>query len=605
MDKTVVIVESPAKAKTINQYLGKDYIVLSSIGHIRDLTLTGEDNLGVDIKNDFKPSYGIIKGKEKVVARLKKETKDRKVLIATDPDREGEAIGWHLAQILDLDTNDENRIVFNEITRYAINEAIDKPRKIDQALVNSQETRRILDRVIGFKLSGLLREKINSYSAGRVQSVALKLIVDLEEEIKNFKPTPYFHLKAKLGDLVFNHVRNEDKSITTKEEADKIKESSTNPFEIVKLTSEEKDYYPKPAYITATLQQDGIRLLNMSSYSVMKTAGSLYEGVKIGKRNVGLITYMRTDSVRLSPMFINLGKEYIKENYGEEYIGTYGYNRSRGGGNVQDAHEAIRPTDLRLTPSEVKEHLTKDQFRLYEMIFERFIAANMKPAKYLQTNISIDSNSEEYEVTNEKLLFDGFHKLITREKRAEHDTPELSLGDKISIDEVIIEELETKPKYRYNEASLIRELEQKGIGRPSTYSTIIQTLKNRQYVRIMRRSFFPTEQGILTSKSLDQFFGNIINTEYTSQMEQDLDDIAEGSANGTLLLKDFYNRFEPVLDKAKKDMKKVRIEPEKIDKECPLCGSPLVVRTSRFGKFIGCSTFPKCKHIEDYKEEKK
>lgn len=604
MAEKVIIVESPAKAKTINRYLGKEYRVLSSIGHIRDLKLSGKDNLGVDIENDFKPDYGVIKGKEKVVNRLKEATTGKEVLLATDPDREGEAIAWHLAQVLDLDLNDENRIVFREITKYAVTEAIDKKRKIDTDLVNSQETRRILDRVIGFKLSALLRSKIHSLSAGRVQSVALKMIVDLENEIVNFKPEPYFHLKAVLGEDVFTHVLNEDNKIKTIEQAEEIKKRSTNPFKVKSITEDEKTYYAKPAYTTSTLQRDGVILLKMNSTTVMKTAGKLYEGVRVDKKQTGLITYMRTDSVRVSPMFINLAKAHITETYGEEYVGTYGYNRLSGRGNVQDAHEAIRPTDLRLTPKFVKEFITKDEHRLYELIYNRFISANMKPAIYDETNIVIESNDEQYVTSAQKLKFDGFHKLTKREKRKEANLPSLTIGDTITVDDVEIEELETKPKYRYNEASLIKDLEELGIGRPSTYASIIQTLRFRRYVSIMRGSFHPTEQGILTSNTLDKFFSHIINTEYTAKMEQDLDDIAEGKEDGTLLLKDFYNRFQPVLEKADKELVPIKKEePVYLEKPCPLCGSKLVVRTSRFGKFVGCSTFPKCKHTEDYVEE--
>lgn len=603
MAQKVVIVESPAKAKTINRYLGKDYRVMSSIGHIRDLKLSGKDNLGVDVLNDFKPDYGIIKGKEKVVERLKEATKGNEVLLATDPDREGEAIAWHLAEVLELDLEDKNRIVFREITRYAVNEAIENPRKIDINLVHSQETRRILDRVIGFKLSGLLRSKINSLSAGRVQSVALKLIVDLENEINNFVPEAYFHVVAKLGKIKFDHLLNENNKIKKKEDAEKIIKNATNPFNVLNIEINEKDYYPKPAYTTATLQRDGVTLLKMNSTSIMKTAGKLYEGVSIDKKLTGLITYMRTDSVRVSPMFINLAKQYITDTYGENYVGKYGYNSSSGGGNVQDAHEAIRPTDLSLTPDYVKQFLTAEQHKLYELIFNRFISANMLPAKYEQTNIIISSNNEQFKTKAEKLLFDGYQKLTTREKRVELELPDLSVGSEIKVDKVDLEELETKPKYRYNEASLIKDLEELGIGRPSTYASIIQTLRQRHYVEVKRRFFSPTEQGVLTNNTLGQFFSHIINSEYTAKMEKELDDISLGKEDGVALLKDFYSRFEPVLEKANKELVPIVVEPEYIDKPCPLCGSKLIVRKSRYGKFIGCSTFPKCKHIEDYKEE--
>lgn len=595
MAKRVIIVESPAKAKTISSYVGNDMLVMSSVGHVRDLATTGKDGLGIDINNDFNPQYIIIKGKEKIVKDLIKKTKDKQVLLATDPDREGEAIAWHLAEILSLNSKDRNRIEFSEITKSAVIEALKNARAIDQNLVNSQEARRIIDRIIGFKLSKLLQSKIKSKSAGRVQSVALKLIVDLEREIEDFIKEIYYEIEATFPHFKAEYIIPAKKRLD-KEEAEKIVIESKNPFEVKDIIVKENKRDAKPSFITSTMQQDAISHLNMSARRVMSIAQSLYEGKEINGEIIGLITYMRTDSTRVSQQFINEAENYIKENFGSNYLGKY---RSRKSAQAQDAHEAIRPTSLKRTPESLEPFLSREELRLYKRIYQRSVASLMTPAIFENTKVILESDKHEYQAFGIKQLFLGHLAMYQESKHKDSRLPHLTVGQKIDADEVVSVEKETKPKTRYSEATLIKELETSGIGRPSTYAHILQTLKERRYVEMVEKRFKPTDQGKLTSDQLDLFFSQIINVKYTSEMEAALDKIAIDGNSGVELVSKFYHDFVPKVEKAQKEMKK--IEPKMTDEICPVCGRPLVVRTSKYGEFIACSGFPSCKYIK--KEE--
>lgn len=591
MSKRVIIVESPAKSKTIESYFKHEVMVLSSVGHIRDLSISGKERLGVDIEHGFEPKYQIIKGKNKLVQELIQKTKGKEVLLATDPDREGEAIAWHLAQVLNLDPNLKNRIVFREITKSAINEAIKEPRSIDQNLVNSQETRRILDRIIGFKLSQLLRNKIKSKSAGRVQSVALKLICDLEKEIQAFIPEEYYTIHAHFSDFKADYRIPKDKKIK-REEADYIVGTSTNPFTVTEIN--EKDIYrqPKLPLITSTLQQEAINSLGLTSQKVMSIAQKLYEGVEIEGERTGLITYMRTDSTRLSQEFIYSGQAFIKNNFGEEYVGRYQANVKE---NSQDAHEAIRPTNIYNTPEKVEKYLTKEEFKVYKKIYERALGSLMRQAVFKQTSIVLKTNEHLYELEGMVLKFDGFYK-VSSDQPKDKLIPEFKIGEQYHAEFVEALRKETQPPARYSEATLIKELESKGIGRPSTYATIIQTLKSRDYVVMDKKRFIPTEQGMLTVEELSKFFTSIMNVEYTSKMEHDLDIIAEGKMTRIEVLNEFYKDFIVQYQKAQNEMTKIKAK--ETDKICPICGSKLVIRKSKYGEFLGCSSYPKCKYKE-------
>jgi len=592
MNEKLIIVESPSKSKTIQSYLGDNTTVLSSKGHIRDLAISGKDGLGVDVENGFNPTYVPIKGKKQIIKQLKAAAKGKDVYIATDPDREGEAIGWHLAQVLGLDTTEKNRIIFREITKQAVTEALEHPKTLDQHLVNSQEARRILDRIIGFKLSKLLQSKIKSKSAGRVQSVALKLIVELEKKIQAFIPEKYYEIDAIFKDFKAAFYIP-PKTRIKREEALKIKETSTNPFVVTKVDVKDSIRKARAPFITSTLQQDSINNLYMSASRTMSVAQKLYEGIEIDGELMGLITYMRTDSPRLAAPFVEQANQYIKEHYGEKYLGKYIVKKSD---NAQDAHEAIRPTSLKNTPESLQHYLSKDEYKLYKRIYERTLASLMAPAIFETTKVNIESNNNLYQVQGLTQKFDGHYRVFDANKPKEKLLPPLEKGQQLNAIDIEMEEKETTPPARYNEASLIKEMESLGIGRPSTYASIIQTLKFRAYVKTEAKRFVPTEQGILTSEQLNLFFEPIINVKMTSQMEKALDDISDNRESAVKLLKDFYDSFIPMIDRAQKEMKK--IEPQITDEICPECGKHLVVRKSRYGEFLACSGFPKCRYIK-------
>ncbi len=592
MKKKLIIVESPSKSKTIASYVGNDVLVLSSKGHIRDLATTGVDGLGLDIKDHFKPKYTVIPGKQATVKELIDKSKGRDVLIATDPDREGEAIGWHLAEVLGLSSTESNRIVFREITKPAILEALNHPRPIDQHLVYSQEARRILDRIIGFKLSKLLQAKIKSKSAGRVQSVALKLIVDLEKEIEAFIPETYFEIEATFQHLKADYLIPE-KMRLSQSEAEKIVLESTNPFTITDIQKRDSKRNPKPAFITSTLQQDAISNLSMSATRTMMVAQALYEGKEINGEITGLITYMRTDSTRLAEPFIHEAQAYIEKNFGKAYLGKYLVSTKA---NAQDAHEAIRPTSLSRTPESLEPYLSKDEYRLYKRIYQRAVASLMSPAIFEITKVTLSSGGHIYQVEGSVEKFEGHLKMFTESKNKDKLLPHLEVGQQLNAKDVLAIEKVTTPPTRYSEATLIKELENQGIGRPSTYAQIIQTLKSRDYVELEEKRFKPTKQGRLTSEQLDIFFDKIINVEYTSKMETVLDEIADGKQKGSHLISRFYNSFIPMVEVAEKEMKK--IGPKQTGEMCPVCGKPLVIRKSKYGEFTACSGFPSCKYVK-------
>ena len=605
MPKNLVIVESPSKSKTIEKYLGKDFHVVSSKGHIRDLATTGKYGLGVDVDNDFKPTYVPIEGKQKMIAALKKDVKEAsKVYLATDPDREGEAISWHLKDALGIKDSDYDRVLFHEITKDKVIEAFKEPRKIDYNLVKSQETRRILDRIIGFRLSKLMQSKTGGKSAGRVQSVALKLIVDREREINAFKKEEYWTIDAIFKDFeasLFAH-KNKDIKVKNEEEADKILSSLTDKFTVSSITKKEKAKKAKPPYITSTLQQEASTKLNFPAKKTMSIAQKLYEGIDIGTETTGLITYMRTDSIRLSDTYIKDAYKYINDNFGKEYIGYV--KKTKKTENVQDAHEAIRPTSVFRTPNDMKQYLTNDEFKLYELIYYRTLASLMADAKVNSTVMILDNNNYNFKATGQTLIYDGYLKVYKKfEKSEDKILPVLNENDTVTTDKIEKEQHFTEPPARYTEAKLIKEMEELGIGRPSTYATVIDTIKTRGYVTLDDKKFVPTEIGIETTDKLQEFFSDIINVEYTANMETDLDKIADAKEDNIKVLHDFYDSFEPLVKKAFGEMEKK--SPEATGESCPLCGSPLVLRKGKYGTFTACSNYPECKYIKKEQKEVK
>lgn len=606
MSKKLVIVESPHKSKTIEKYLGKEFKVVSSLGHIRDLSTAGKYGFGVDIDNDFKPDYKIIKGKTKLVKELKKDVKDADfVYLATDPDREGEAISWHLYDTLGLQEEGYQRIVFNEITKSAVLGSFDKARKIDDNLVKSQETRRILDRIIGFRLSKLMQSKTGGKSAGRVQSVALKLIVDREREIEAFIPEEYFEIEATFNDFTakletYNHKKIE---IKKENEAKEILSKLSNAFKIESVEKKEKNKKSKAPFTTSTMQQEASTKLGFSSKKTMVIAQKLYEGINLKDGAEGLISYMRTDSIRLSDEFTKMTYGYIKDTYGSEYVGYV--KKSNKTENVQDAHEAIRPTNINYTPDKIKEYLSNDEYKLYSLIYYRALASLMKDAKFEATSVVLDNNNYQFKTTGQVLLFDGYLKVYNKYEDSEDTVlPDFSAykSNVVVSNNIEYSSHTTKPPARYTESKLIKEMEELGIGRPSTYAKTIATIEERDYVKLVDKKFVPTDMGIETTDKLQEFFKDIINVEYTRNMENDLDRIAEGNLEWDKLLALFYKDFESKVEVAFKEMQKKAAEPT--GENCPKCGSPMVIKQSRYGKFTACSNYPTCKYIKNEKEEK-
>lgn len=613
----LVIVESPAKAKTIKKYLGKDFEVVASMGHVRDLP---QARLSVDVNNNFNPRYEIIKGKEKLVDELVTlSKKSEEVYLATDPDREGEAISWHLAYILGLDMNEQNRVEFNEITKHGIETGMENPRAINLDLVNAQQARRILDRLVGYKLSPFVSQKIRrGLSAGRVQSVAVRIIVDRENEIREFKPEEYWSIDAKFNPKGSRKVftaslyGNADGKIEikNKDESDKILSDLENAEYIVsKVKTGTRKKSPAPPFITSTLQQEASRKLGYQSRRTMKIAQELYEGVEIeGIGPTGLITYMRTDSLRISAEAAQEAAEYIKNTFSPEYLPAKPrFYKSKS--NAQDGHEAIRPTSVMLTPDRVKANLTADQYKLYKLIWERFTASQMADCIQKTTQVDIEANGYIFKANGYRVDFDGFTQLYVESKDVEEvkesALPALEKDMSLKLKELVGNQHFTQPPSRFTEASLIKTLEEYGIGRPSTYAATISTIVNREYVKRSGKLLYPTELGEALANLMKERFAKIVNVKFTAQMEQELDVIENGETEWRELLSQFYNDLEKTLKKAKADMEgvKIHLKEDETDIICEKCGRQMVVKMGRYGKFIACPGYPECKNIKKYVEK--
>ena len=591
--KNLVIVESPAKAKTIEKILGNDFLVTASFGHIRDLP---KSTLGVDIENNFTPNYSTIRGKGEVTKNLKAlAKKSEKVYLASDPDREGEAIAWHIAHTLKLDENENNRIEFNEITASAIKDAIKHPRKIDMNKVNAQQARRILDRLVGYEVSPLLWKAISSNtSAGRVQSVALKLICELEDSIKAFVPEKFWDITGEFKDKInLALYKVEDKKIDKlKDEkvVEKIKTLKGEEFLVdgAKVTKKTKN--PPLPLKTSTLQQLSSSYLGFSATKTMKIAQGLYEGVNINGTHKGLITYMRTDSVRISKEAVQMAKDYILENYGKDYVGEGVKKTTKKQENIQDAHEGIRPTDVNFTPEYLSKFLDKDQLKLYTLIWERFLISQLAPMKYEQFELLCSKDGIQFRGVLNKILFDGYYKLFKDEEDIPlGDFPNIQKDDKLKLVKLNIKEDFTKPPARLTESSLIKKLESDGIGRPSTYAAIINTLKDREYVTLKGKSFVPTELGYEVERVLDENFKNFMNVKFTADMENKLDDIAEGKEKWQEILKNFYTELSKYIEKYKKIVDADENKVIESDMPCPCGGGYMIMKNGRFGRYLACS----------------
>lgn len=609
----LVIVESPAKAKNIKGYLGKGYEVVASMGHVRDLPSA---RLSVDVEHDFAPKYAIIKGKEAFVKDLKKKAdKSDYVYLATDPDREGEAISWHLANILELDLKDKNRVTFNEITKHGVTEGLENPRSIDIDLVDAQQARRILDRLIGYKLSPFISQKIRrGLSAGRVQSVALRLVVDREEEIRAFVPQEYWSIDAKFTNPPSKKVfaaaiygkDGKKIKINSKEESDKIlSELDGAEYTVASVKKGTRKKSPTPPFITSTLQQEASRRLSFQARRTMKAAQELYEGLDVkGLGTVGLITYMRTDSLRISDEARAAGNQFILDNYGEKYLPKKPrFFKSKG--NVQDGHEAIRPSMPGVTPESVKGSLTNDQYKIYKLVWERFIASLMENCLQETVKVEIAAGDYTFTASGYTVKFDGFTALYEESKDdASSDSsaplPELKQGDALRLKSILGNQHFTQPPARYTEASLTKALEENGVGRPSTYVTITSTIVAREYVKREGKQFVPTELGEAVTKLLEDRMPNIVDVKYTSKMEADLDKIDSGEKNYIDMIRHYYDEFEKPLEKAKIEMQgvKIKLKEEETDEVCEKCGRNMVVKVGRFGKFLACPGYPECKNTK-------
>lgn len=614
MKKSLVIVESPSKAKTIHKYLGKNYKVEASMGHIRDLP---KSQLGIDIEKNFEPKYITIRGKGPIIEKLKKEAKNvSKVYLATDPDREGEAISWHLANLLNIDVNDKCRIEFHEITKNAIQNAIKNPRKINMNLVDAQQARRILDRLVGYNISPLLWKKIKrGLSAGRVQSVATRLICDREKEIEEFKPEEYWSLSAflykekKTQYFEAKFYGTKDGKIDLKNENDvnNIIKNLADDYIVDNVKTGTKKRNPSPPFITSTMQQEASKKLGFTAKKTMMIAQQLYEGVEIkGEGSLGLITYMRTDSTRVSEEAKKAAYEYILQKYGKEYANpnaTY----TKKGGNIQDAHEAIRPTYINLDPEQIKDSLKPDQYKLYKLIWSRFLASQMSQAIYDTIAMDIINKNYIFKASGSKLKFAGFMTVYTEESDSENveekTLPLLEKGDHLKLKELKPEQHFTQPPARYTEATLIKELEEKGIGRPSTYAPIISTLLERGYVIKEKKNLKPTELGFIVTDVMKEFFPDIVDVKFTAEMEEQLDKIEEGIEKWCDVIDEFYNNFNDSLKIAEEQMKDIEIKDEVTDIKCEFCGRNMVIKYGRYGKFLACPGFPECKNTKPLYEE--
>lgn len=613
----LVIVESPAKAKTIKKYLGTGYDVIASMGHVRDLP---ENRLSVDVKNNFKPKYEIIKGKEKLVQELKdKAEKSDSILLATDPDREGEAISWHLAYILGLNLDDKNRVTFNEITKTGVSNGMMSPRNIDISLVNAQQARRILDRLVGYKLSPFLSQKIRrGLSAGRVQSVAVRIIVDREKEIKSFVPEEYWTIDAKFmpkgshrtfAATFYGDVNGKIK-ITNEEESQKIlDELKDADYVVSNVKKGTRRKSPAPPFITSTMQQEASRKLGFQARRTMKAAQELYEGVELPNMGaVGLITYMRTDSLRLSEDALHDAADYIKERWGDSYLPEKP-RHYKSKANAQDGHEAIRPTMINLTPEKVKDSLTSDQFKLYKLIWERFLSCQM--ANCIQSTVQANIQAKDYifRASGYTVKFDGFTVLYEETKDDKGEVkgtlPDLTKDLQVKCKEIAGSQHFTQPPARYTEASLIKALEENGIGRPSTYATTISTITSREYVIREAKMLKPTELGETVTQLMKERFPKIVNVKFTAQVENELDEVQSGKTDWVQTLSGFYGDFDQTLKSAKEAMKgvKIQLKEDVTDVICEKCGRHMVIKTGRYGKFLACPGYPECKNVKKYVQE--
>ncbi|MBB5354897.1 DNA topoisomerase-1 [Anoxybacillus mongoliensis] len=609
MSDYLVIVESPAKAKTIERYLGKKYKVKASMGHVRDLP---KSQMGVDIQNDYEPKYITIRGKGSVIKELKAAAKKaKKVFLAADPDREGEAIAWHLAHLLDLNTDSPCRVVFNEITKDAIKQSFEQPRAINMHLVHAQQARRVLDRLVGYNISPLLWKKVKKgLSAGRVQSVALRLIIDREKEIQSFQPEEYWTIQGTFvkGNDVFEaqFYRLDSETFDLKTEQDVqhvLSHIQGNEFVVTAVTKKERKRNPVAPFITSSLQQEAARKLNFRTKKTMMVAQQLYEGIDLGSEGtVGLITYMRTDSTRVSESAQQEAMQYIEQTFGTSYVATE-KRKEKQKANAQDAHEAIRPTSVWRHPSAIKPYVTRDQYQLYKLIWERFIASQMAPAVLDTVAIELSNGSVVFRATGSTVKFPGFMKVYVEGTDDPKDEQQRLLPDFAEGERVFSKDIEgkqhfTQPPPRYTEARLVKTLEELGIGRPSTYAPTLDTIQKRNYVTLENKRFVPTELGEIVLDLIMQFFPEILDVEFTAKMEKNLDDIEEGKVEWVRIIDEFYREFEKRLKIAEVEMEKVEIADESAHIDCEVCGSPMVYKMGRFGKFIACSNFPQCRHTK-------
>ena len=612
MSNKLIIVESPAKANTIKKFLGANTKVVASMGHIRDLP---KSKLGVDIEHDFEPEYINIRGKGDLIKSLKKEAKNADVVyLATDPDREGEAIAWHLAKILEIPEDSVCRVTFNEITKEAVKESIKQPRKIDMNLTDAQQARRVLDRIVGYKISPLLWKKVKpGLSAGRVQSVAVKLIVDRENEIRNFIPEEYWNIYATLldekskQDFVAKFYGKNDKKVELhkKEEVDEILANIKNgKYIVTNIKNGEKKRTPAPPFTTSTMQQEASRKIGFTIKKTMSVAQGLYEGVRIPEKgSVGLITYMRTDSTRISEEARVVAKEVITQTYGANYYENRYYRQNK---DAQDAHEGIRPTYIHITPDSIKDSLTADQYKLYKLIYNRFIASQMTAAVYDTISVDIDVNEYKFKASGQNLKFKGFMTLYVEGNDSKEDEeestniPKLELNQEVKKEKLDAKQSFTEPPARYTEASLVKELETKGIGRPSTYSPIITTIIERRYIEKDKKQLVPTQLGEVVNTLLTENFTDIIDVTFTARVEDEFDEVAEGKEEWKQILREFYPPFEKELEKVDKELEHVKLEDEVSDVKCDKCGRMMVIKMSRYGKFLACPGYPECKNVKPF-----
>ncbi len=608
MSDKLIIVESPAKASTIKKFLGGSTKVVASMGHIRDLP---KSKLGIDIENDFEPQYINIRGKGDLIKSLKKDAKDtKKIYLATDPDREGEAIAWHLSNLLDVDREKITRVTFNEITKTAVQKAMKNSREIDLNLVDAQQARRVLDRIVGYKISPVLWKKVKrGLSAGRVQSVAVKLIVDKEEEIENFIPEEYWNIyvelqegkEKKIFEAKLVNKNGEKINIHSKEESDKILEDLKNAKYIVKeVKKSEKKRNPAPPFTTSTMQQEASRKINFSLKKTMSIAQGLYEGIKLPNGHTGLITYMRTDSTRISEEARIAAKEQILKTYGDKYYENRYFKKSK---DAQDAHEAIRPAHIDLIPDEIKEYLSNDQYKLYKLIYNRFMASQMASAVFDTVQVSIEANDYEFKANGQNIKFKGFMTLYiegtdTEKKEEEGMLPDLSENEEVRQNKINPKQSFTEPPARYTEASLVKALEEKGIGRPSTYSPTITTILERRYIEKEKKQLLPTELGRIVNKLLVENFGDVVNVEFTANIESRFDKIANGKEKWKQVIREFYGPFIKEVEKVEKELEHVELVEEESDVICEKCGRKMVYKFGRFGKFLACPGYPECKNVK-------